>query len=153
MSYPIPKHRIDEIVSAQKVRPETQPLKVEKHGEHGAKFQIGIDLVDGPFVDLRYLGKATTLAQPSSYDASLILAGHRVRGVGFQVVGRNNLRAKRRIKAGWHQNFCNPHVATLDPDYNRHEPLLGFAPSDFGDFIHRCAHLWVIDLAAEEPLL
>jgi hypothetical protein len=153
MSYPIPKHRIDEIVAAPKVRPDTQPLRVERHGERGGRFQIGVDLLDGPFVDLRYLGKATVLAQPTSYDASLILAGHRVRGIGFQAVGRNNLRAKQRIPAGWHQNFCNPHVPTFDAEYNRHEALPGFAPTDFGDFIHRCARLWVIDLAAEEPLL
>ncbi len=153
MSYPIPKHRIDEIVSAPKVRLETQPLKVEKHGEHGAKFHIVVDLMDGPFVDLRYLGKAAFLVKPTSYDASLIVAAERVRGIGYSAVGRNNLRAKKRISAGWHQNFCDPNLPTLDPERNRHEPLPGFAPTDFGDFIYQCARLWVIDLATEEPLL
>lgn len=153
MSYPIPKHRIDEIVAAPKVRPVTQPLRVEKHGEQGGKFQTAVDLMDGPYVDLRYLGKATALAQPATYDASLILAAHRVRGVGHHAVGRNNLRAKRRIPAGWHQNLCDPNLPTGHPEYNRHEPLPGFAPSDFGDFINRCARLWAIDLRAEEPLL
>jgi hypothetical protein len=153
MSYPFPKHRIDEIIAAPKARQETHPLRFEKHGEHGGKFQIGIDLTDGPFVDMRYLGKATHLAQTSSYDASLILAAYRVRGIGFHAVARNNLRAKLRIPAGWHQNFCDPNLSTLDPASNRHEPLSGFAPMDFGDFIHQCARLWMIDLAAEEPLL
>jgi hypothetical protein len=153
MSYPYPKHRIDEIVASPKIRPETQPLRVEKHGEHGAKFQIVVDLLDGPYVDLRYLGKAAMLASPTSYDASLIVSAERVRGIGFAAVGRNNLRAKKRIPPGWHQNFCNPHLPTLDPERNRHESLPGFAPTDFGDFIHQCARLWVIDLATEEPLL
>jgi hypothetical protein len=153
MSYPIPKHRIDEIVTAPKARPDNQPLSVEKQGEHGAKFTVWVDLVNGQFLDLRYLGKATILTQPPSYDASLILAAHRVRGIGFNAVGRNNLRAKKRLPAGWHQNLCNPNLPTLDPEYNRHEPLRGFAPSDFGDFIRQCARLWMIDLKTEEPLL
>lgn len=153
MSYPYPKHRIDEIVAAPKVRAENQALKVEKQGEHGGKFQVAVDLLDGPFVDVRYLGKAALLAQPPTYGASLILAAHRVRGIDYHAVGRNNLRAKRRIPPGWHQNFCHPHLSTLDPEHNRHEALRGFAPTDFEDFIRRCARLWAIDLRAEEPLL
>lgn len=153
MNYPFPKHRIDELVSAPKVARGNEKLSVERRGEAGAAFHVDLDLQEGPFVDLRYLGKAANNTQPNTYEASLILAGYRVRGVGHHAVGRNNLRAKRRIPAGWHQNICDPNLPTVHPEYNRHEPLRAFAPSDLGDFINRCARLWAIDLKAEEPLL
>jgi hypothetical protein len=153
MNYPFPKHRIDELVSAPKVVRENEQLSVERRGEAGAAFHVNLDLQDGPFVDLRYLGKAGNGAQPHTYEANLILAGYRVRGVGHHAVGRNNLRAKRRIPAGWHQNICDPNLPTVHPESNRHEPLQAFAPSDLGDFINQCARLWAIDLKAEEPLL
>jgi hypothetical protein len=154
MNYPFPKHRIDEIVAAPKIRRDTEPkISVSGHGESGGKFSLNADLIDGPFVDLRYLGKATDLTLPTTYDASLILAAHRVRGIGHHAVGRNNLRAKKRIPAGWHQNLCDPNLPSMVPESNRHEPLPKFAPTDFGDFINQCAYLWAIDLATEEPLL
>lgn len=153
MSYPFPKHRIDEIVGARKSLLAGQALRIERRGEHGGSFRNDAELIDGPYVDLRFLGKATHLARPSTYDSSLILAAERIRGVGYQAVGRNNLRAKRRIPAGWHQNFCDPNLPTLHSERERHEPLPGFAPTDFGDFINRCADLWKIDLPADAPLL
>ena len=153
MNYPFPKHRIDELVSAPKVVRENEQLSVERRGETGAAFQVHLDLKKGSFVDLRYVGKAANSTQPDTYEANLLLGGHRVRGVGHHAVGRNNLRAKRRIPAGWHQNICDPNLPTVHLEYNRHEPLRMFAPSDLGDFINRCAHLWAIDLQAEEPLL
>lgn len=153
MNYPYPRHRIHELVCAPKVVRENERLVVERRGEHGAVFGVNLDLVDGPFVDLRYLGKAADQTEPTSFDASLILGAHRVRGVGFNHVGRNNLRAKLRIPAGWHQNFCDPNVPTVHPEANRHEALTAFAPTDFVDFIGQCARLWAIDLRREEVLL
>lgn len=153
MSYPYTRDQVHEFVRSPKVVRANAALLVEKRGERGAGFDANLDLKEGAFVDLRYLGKATEISQPPTYEAALILAGHRVRGVGHHFVGRNNLRAKARIPAGWHQNRVDPNVPTSHPEYNYHEPLTGFAPTDFGDFIQRCARLWAIDLETPEVLL
>jgi len=153
MTYPYTRHQIQEFVQAPKIVRENTQLEVSKHGEHGARFDVNLDVPDGPFVDLRYLGKAADHREPPTYEGNLILGGHRVRGVGHNFVGRNNLRAKQRIPAGWHQNRCDPNQPTSHVDYNRHEPLPGFAPSDFGDFIGKCAQLWAIDLQTPEVLV
>jgi hypothetical protein len=153
MTYPYPRHSIQELVQALKVVRENERLVVERKGENGASFGVNLDLLDGPFVDLRYLGKAANHTLPATYEAGLILGAHRVRGVGHNYVGRNNLRAKRRISAGWHQNLCDPNLPTTHAEYNRHEPMPEFAPTDFGDFVGKCADLWKIDLRTEEVLL
>jgi hypothetical protein len=153
MRYPHPKHQIDELVRAAKVLRDGEKLDVESRGETGGTFAVNLDLVAGAFIDLRYLGKAADFKTPHSYEANLIIAGHRVRGVGHCNVRRNNLRAKLRIPAGWHQNHCDPNRSTFHPEFNRHEPLPDFLPTDFSDFITRCAGFWTIDLGTEEPLL
>ncbi|MFA6960092.1 MAG: hypothetical protein WC205_04985 [Opitutaceae bacterium] len=153
MSYPFTPTHIHELVQAPKVVRENSQLELVKNGEHGARFDVNLDLLDGPFIDLRYIGKATDQREPAGYEANLILAGHRVRGVGHNHVGRNNLRAKQRIPAGWHQNRVDPNMPTTHVEYNRHEPMPGFAPSDFGDFIGKCALLWAIDLQTPEVLV
>lgn len=153
MSYPHTRHQIHELVQAPKVVRENSRLEVESFGEHSGRFDVNLDLVDGPFFDLRYLGKATDQREPAGYEANLILAGHRVRGVGHNFVGRKNLRAKQRIPAGWHQNKVDPNLPTSHVEYNRHEPLPHFAPTDFGHFIAKCAQLWAIDLKTQEVLL
>ncbi len=153
MTYPYTPTQIHEFVQAPKVVRENSELEINKHGEHGARFSANLDIVGGAFTDLRYLGKATTVSQPTTYDGNLILAGHRVRGVGHNYVGRNNLRAKQRIPGGWHQNRVNPNLPTTDDEYNRHEPLLDFAPTDLADFIGKCSRLWAIDLKTPEVLL
>jgi hypothetical protein len=153
MPYPHSRHQIHELVQAPKVVRENARLVVEKHGEHGGKFDVNLDLMDGPFVDLRYLGKATDQRDPDGYEANLILAGHRVRGVGHNYVGRNNQRSKLRIPAGWHQNKVDPNRPTSHVEYNYHEPLPNFIPTDFGNFIGKCARLWTIDLQTPEVLV
>jgi hypothetical protein len=153
MTYPHSRHQIHELVQAPKVVRENSLLAVAAFGEHGGRFDVNLDLLEGPFVDLRYLGKATDQREVSGYEANLILAGHRVRGVGHNFVGRTNLRAKQRIPAGWHQNKVDPNLPTSHVEYNRHEPLPNFAPTDFGDFIGKCAQLWAIDLNTPEVLL
>lgn len=140
-------------MQAPKVVRENKPLEVSARGERSAGFDVNLDLLDGPFVDLRYLGKAAELDQPPTYESALILGGHRVRGIGHNFVGRNNLRAKQRIPAGWHQNRVDPNLPTAHVEYNRHEPLPNFAPTDFGDFIGKCAALWAIDLQTPEVLV
>lgn len=153
MSYRHPHYRITEIVAAAKSLTGGQTVEPERVGEHGARFHAFLDLVDGPFVDLRFLGKATRLNQPSSYGSSLLLDAERVRGVGFCPVARHNFRAKLRIPVGWHQNICDPNVPTDHPEWNRHELLPEFNPSDFMDFTRKVAELWSIDLAWEARLV
>ena len=98
-------------------------------------------------------GQSRRTQQPPTYESALILGGHRVCGVGHNFVGRQNLRAKQRIPAGSHQNRCDPNLPTTHVEYNRHEPLPTFTPTDFDDFIRKCATLWAIDLQAPEVLV
>lgn len=153
MSYRFPRHRIHEIINAPKALTEGQLVEPERVGEQGARFSSFLDLMDGPFVDLRFLGKAGRLNLPTSYDASLLLDAERVRGVGYCPVARQNFRAKLRIPAGWHQNICDPNVSTDHPEFNRHEPLPDFSPTDFTDFTRKAADLWNIDPGWEKELV
>ena len=153
MPYRYPRHRIQEMVAAPKCVTEGQTLDVVSDGEHGAKFDVNLDLVDGPYTDLRYLGRAGRADMPETYDCSLLLDQQRVRGIGYCPVARHNFRAKLRIPAGWHQNVCDPNVATNHPEWKRHDALPGFAPTDFSDFIRKAGVLWNIDLGWEAALL
>jgi hypothetical protein len=153
MNYRHPRHRIQEIVQAPKCLSDGQQLETEPRGTHGARFGVDLDLKDGPYSDLRYVGTAGKVSLPETYDASLLLDQQRVRGVGHCAIARQNFRAKLRIPAGWHQNICDPNMPTDHPEWNRHEPLPGFAPVDFSDFIRATASLWNIDLGREPELL
>ena len=153
MNYRYPVHRIAEIVDATKCVTGNEAVRPEKRGAHGARFDVALDLIDGGYCDLRYLGKAGRLDDTTSYDTSFLLDQTRVRGIGFSAVSRWNFRAKLRLQAGWHQNVCDPNVATDHPNWNRHEPLPGFDPTDFEDFTRRTAGLWKIDLGWEGSLL
>jgi len=147
------RHRIQEIVSAAKCVSDSSNLEVRSKGERGAEFDASLDLKDGPYCDLRYLGKAGRTDVPNTYDASLLLDQQRVRGIGYCPIGRQNFRAKLRIAAGWHENICDPNVPTSSPEWNRHEPIADFAPTDFSDFIRLAAARWSIDLRWEAELL
>lgn len=153
MNFRYPRHRIQEIVQAPKGLSEGKAFTIERKGEQGAKFETPVDLLDGPFCDLRFLGRAGRQDEPTSYDASFLLDQQRVRGVGHCAVARQNFRAKRRVPAGWHQNICDPNMPTDHPEWNRHESLPDFAPVDFQDFVRQVAALWVIDLSWEQGLL
>lgn len=153
MKFRYPRHRIQEIIQAEKCLIEGDALKLEPRAEKGASFDVSLDLIDGPFCDLRFLGRAGRKDVPESYDASFLLEQQRVRGIGFNPVARQNFRARLRIPAGWHQNVCDPNVPTDHPDWNRHEPLPNFAPADLQDFIRKTAEIWKIDLGWEAELL
>ena len=153
MNFRYPRHRILEIVQAPKCLSEGHELEVDARGTNGAGFDVPVDLQDGPFCDLRYLGRAGRKNEPETYDATFLLEQQRVRGVGYCPIGRQNFRAKLRIPPGWHQNICDPNMPTDHPEWNRHEPLPGFAPSDFQNFIRQAAVLWNIDLGWEDELL
>lgn len=153
MNYRYSRHRIAEIVNAPKCLSEGQELTVENSGTHSARFDTTLELVDGPFADLRFLGRAGRRDDPETYDSTLLLDQQRVRGIGYCAVARQNFRAKWRIPAGWHQNICDPNVPTDNPEWNRHEPLPSFAPTDFVDFTRKTAELWNVDLGWEDELL
>ncbi len=128
-------------------------MNVQKRSEHGAFFDELVDLESGQFADLRFLGRAARLDKVETYDSSLLLAASRVRGVGYNSVGRNNFGAKRKIPAGWHQNRVDPSLHTLHPGHNLHEPLVDFNPTDFADFISKCAELWSLNVTEDGRLL
>lgn len=153
MNYRYPRHRIIEIVDAPKSIADGKSLSIERKATHGSKFDAPVELLDGPFCDMRFLGKAGRNEDPTSYDSSLLLDQQRIRGIGYCPVERRNFRAKLRIPKGWHQNICDPNVATSDLDWNRHEVLTDFNPSDFGDFVRKTAEMWNIDLDWEAELL
>lgn len=151
MSYPHPSHQIEEIVALPKCLPPDATLELERCGKErkSVKFETRPHLIDGGFIDMRYLGNAPRLDQPETYEAAFLLANQRVRGVGYNPIPRENLRYKRRIPKGWHQNVCDPNLPTHDDRQNVHHPLPDFAPTDFKDFVSRTAEMWNIDLGWE----
>ena len=100
MSYPYKSHQIEEILQKEKCLPPGDTLELEKMSKVGIgrHFETRPQLLDGPFVDMRYLGKAPELDDPETYDASFLLANQRVRGVGYDPIGRQNFRFKKRMR-------------------------------------------------------
>lgn len=151
MSYPYRPHQIHEILGQPKCLPNGSTVELERVGKDkkGAEFETRPELIDGGFLDMRYLGKAPRIDEPETYDASFLLANRRVRGVGYNPIATENFRFKRRIPKGWHLNVCDPNLPTNDVSQNIHQPLDDFAPTDFRDFINQTAKLWNIDLGWE----
>ena len=152
MPFPYPSRRIYEFVKAAKVVRYGETFTVSSKGHRGAGFDVNLDLLDGAFADLRYLGGAHDVAVPESYKSSLLLHGQRIRGVDYVPVGQRRFY-KKRIPAGWHQNVIDPNLPTDHDDANRHVPMPGFSPTDFKDFIKLTANLWSIELVWEETML
>lgn len=153
MSFRLPRHRILEIVKAPKAITSNHSLELQNDVKHNANFDVPVELTEGAYCDLRYLGRAGRKDKPETFDASFLIEQQRVRGIGYCPVARNNFRAKLRIPAGWHQNICDPNMPTHHAEWNRHEALPNFAPADFYGFVRSCAELWSIDLLWEEELL
>lgn len=151
MKYPYPAPRIEELVRHEKHLPEGDLLVVmpASKGKGIHSFETRPQLVEGPFLDMRYLGKAPVPADTKTYDATFLLANQRVRGVGYAEVGRHRFRFKERIQVGWHLNLCDPNVPTTDPRRKVHQPLNDFSVSDFHEFIRKTAALWRIRLGEE----
>lgn len=105
---------------------EGASVEIKRSGDEGSQYDVNLDLADGADCDLRYLGRGGLVRKPETYDATLRLDQQRVRRVGFNPVGRQNFRAKRRIPAGWHQNVCDPNVAADHMDWivTNHCPTL-----------------------------
>jgi len=150
MSYTYKPHQIEEFLRLEKCLPPGDTLELEKMSHGGGRhFETRPQLVDGPYVDMRYLGKAPELDNTETYDANFLLANQRVRGVGYDPTGKWNFRFKKRIPKGWHLNVCDPNLPTNDDAQNIHHPLPGFQTTDFRDFINQTAKLWNIDLGWE----
>lgn len=151
MNYLYRPHEIEEILRNEKCLPHGDTLELETMGKSGGgrHFETRPRLIDGGFIDMRYLGKAPELDNPQTYDASFLIANQRVRGVGYEAIGRNNFRFKKRIPRGWHLNVCDPNLPTNDPEQNVHHPLPDFSTTDFHDFINKTAEMWKIDLGWE----
>jgi hypothetical protein len=151
MTYPYKPHQIDEILQKDKCLPPGDKLELEKmsKGGIGRHFESRPQLVDGPFMDMRFVGKAPAFDKPETYDASFLLANQRVRGVGYDSIGRQNFRFKKRIPKGWHLNVCDPNLPSDVPKQNIHQPLPDFSTTDFRDFINQTAKMWKIDLGWE----
>jgi len=153
MSYRFPPFRIHEIVRDEKCLTEGEVLIPPGKNSLPSSFGVNLDLVDGPFCDLRFLGKAVHLNDPSTYHTNLLLEQQRVRGIGYNPIGRQKFRSNMSIPKGWHENVCDPNAATDHPDRNRHVLLNGFEPTDYSDFIRKSAQKWNIDLGWEEGLI
>ena len=150
MSYRYKPHQIQEILDKPKCLPPGDTLELQRAGSGGGRaFETRPQLTDGPFVDLRYLGSAPVLDEPTSYEAAFLIDNQRVRGVGYHELGRANFRFKQRIPKGWHLNVCDPNLPTNGPGQNIHHPLPDFTVTDFHDFISQTAAKWKIDLGWE----
>src|SRR4051812_35478264 len=127
MSYPYTTKQIQEILDKPKCLPAGDTVELQRTSrDAGRTFDTRPQLIDGPFVDLRYLGKAPVLDEPTSYDASFLIANQRVRGVGYNEIEHSNFRLRKTKPKGWHLNVCDPNLPTNDPRQNDHEPMPDF---------------------------
>ena len=148
MKYPYSSDQIHQILLAPKRLPEGQSIDLAKAGKGGVgrNFDSRPQLSEGGSAGIRFLGKGPLPVDPSTYDATFLLANQRVRGIGFTPVARHNLRFKKRIEQGWHLNVCDPNAPTTSPESNVHKPLSNFEVNDFLELIQKAAQMWNIDL-------
>ena len=161
MNFPYTSEQIREIVKNTKVlrRPEIlraeKPLPFESYGERGRKIDLLLDLADGPsLVDLRFQVRAPIFDNPETFEAALILASQRIRGIGWNPTGKKRLYGKQVIPKGWHLNVIDPNLPRNNPDFNRHLEIPDFVPpTDLADLFTKAAKLWHIDIEFEKGLL
>jgi hypothetical protein len=160
MSYPYRSDQIREILSVVKAlrRPEVlvkgKPLPFDNYGERGKRIDLFLDLEKGTsLIDLRFHVRAPIFDAPETFEAALILANERVRGIGWHATGKKRLYGKQVIPKGWHQNVFDPNLSPNHPDRNRHLPIKTFEPTDLAAFFTEVAKLWHINLPIEESLL
>ena len=152
ISFRYKSFQIEEIVKTPKSVREGLSLKFKSYGERGKVLDVDLDLQGGPLIDLRFRVYAGRFDDPSTYEAALILADQRVRGIGYSAT-RLERFYRQRIPKGWHENVIDPNLRTQDADRNRHEPLTDFEPTDLDDFLRRACERWHIDLPSGEKLL
>jgi hypothetical protein len=159
MSFPFRTDQIRDIVTTSKVlrRPEqlsaSEPVPFLKYGDRGKRIDLALDLPDGQsFIDLRFHVHAPVFDNPETFEAALILANQRVRGVGWHATGKKRFY-RLAIPRGWHQNVIDPNLPPGHDNYNRHLPLTHFDPIDLAAFFAKTAKLWNLELPLKEGLL
>jgi len=103
--------QINEIVGPRKILRTDQPLKFKSHGGRGKSLDAAVDLKSGTVLDLRLSVRAGRFDDPTTYEAALILADQRIRGVGYSATRRSRV-CRAWIPAGWHQNIIDPNPRT-----------------------------------------
>ena len=129
-----------------------QPIPFQNYGENGRRIDLLLDLVDGPLVDLRFHVRAPILNNTETYEAALLLAGKRIRGIGWNPTSRWRFY-KEKIPGGWHENLMDPNRDIKDADYNRHLAMPNFKIIDLTDFFMKTAGHWQVELEMEKELL
>jgi len=152
MSFRYKSFQILEIVKAAKVVREGQSLAFRSYGEKGKVLDVYLDLKEGALVDLWLRICAGRFDDPTTYEAALILADQRVRGIGYSAT-RQARFYKERIPKGWHENTIDPNLPTRNEDRNRHEPVKDIEPTDLGGFLQKVCKRWNIVLPSGEALL
>ncbi len=160
MSFPYTTQQIREIVQSPKTLRHSElleagePIPFQNYGERGKRIDLLLDLVDGPIlVDLRFHVRGPVFDNPESYEAALILAGERIRGIGWNATGKKRFYGKEVIPKSWHQNVIDPNLPLSHPDRNPHLPLEPFEPTELTDFFTKAANVWHINLQFNEGLL
>ncbi len=150
--YPIPTHRLHEIVRAPKCVQSGLSLDYQQRGTKGKKLDARLELKDDVFVDMRFFVHCGDHECPTTYESGLCVGGPRVRGIGYSPVRRMR-KYKEYIPKGWHENVIDPNLPDTDDNANRHIPLPHFSPTDLQDFTRQSADKWQIDLDYAESLL
>jgi hypothetical protein len=148
--YPFSNLRIAEIVRTGKCLEEGEVLEFTKHGASGLGLDVNAALKDGQYLAMRFVVHCSDAARPHSYESGFLLAGPRVRGIGYSPIERKK-KYKVHIPKGWHENILDPNL--VGDDANRHEALPDFSPTDLKDFTKKSAARWNIDLEFHEGLL
>ena len=152
MAFRFPAQRIHEIVRLAKVVREGQSAEFRRIGGPSSTMAVELDLIDGPFVDLKLIVSATNAFEPETYSAGLILEGALVRGIDYAPIARRK-RFKLRIPQGWYENVEDPNLPRGHDDQNRHREMPNFAPTDLADFLRRVTRHWNIETSTEPTLL
>lgn len=159
VSFPYTSEQIREIVKATKKlrRPELLPaggpIPFAAYEGTGRRLMLDVDLADQPaIVQLGFHVRAPIFDNPETYEAALLLAHQRVRGIGWDPTGKRRLYGKQIVPKGWHQNVIDLNLPQNHPDFNRHLSLDAFEPTDLADFFIKAAALWHIDLPLEKGL-
>src|SRR5258708_1879186 len=72
-----------------------EPIPFQELGEKGRRIDVLLDLVEGPLVDLRFHVRGPIFDNPETYEASLVLSGQRIRGIGWNATPRRRFYRER----------------------------------------------------------
>lgn len=159
MPFPYTTFQIQEIVKGRKVlrRPELlqegRPIPFQNYDGESKRLDLDLDMPGQPAIlALKFHVRAPVVNNPDTYEAALILANERIRGIGWNATGKKRLYGKQVVPKGWHQNVLDPNLPKGHTDINRHLALDDFKPAHLTDFFLKAAELWHIDLPIEKGL-